>query len=268
MCNSLINSIKNLVEQLNQSTSSLDKIAVLQKNKSLKDILVKIHDPDILFNVTSSNCIGKSIKSESINMDLEQLLETLTERRLTGNAAIAACNSFAYDLPIELQETFWNIIDKDLKCRVGVKMLEKAFKVEIKKFNVALANSYSDVCEKIHIFDNQWLMSKKMDGCLNGTTTIEFEDGTIKTIQEVVDNKINGSIKTYNTRKNKIEFKPIINHMKNAIDIQEDNNDWFEVELENGKKIILTGNHRVFLPHLKCFRRTDLLKVGDDILSS
>jgi hypothetical protein len=265
----MIKKLKILAEQLNKSTSNLDKIKVLQKNKSLKDILTRIYDPDVLFNVTSKNCMKNyDVVAMSMNMDLDQLLEALAERRLTGNAAIGACNAFAGRLPEDSRETFWNIIDKDLKCRVGVKMLEKAFATEIKKFNVALANSYSDVCEKINVFDGTWYQSKKMDGCLEGSTSIEFEDGSIKTIQDVVENKINGNIKTYNTRKKKIEFKPILNHMKNLVDVQEDNNDWFEIELEDGRKIILTGNHQVFLPQLKCFRRTDLLSTGDSILMS
>lgn len=175
----MIKKLKLLAEQLNKSTSSLDKIKVLQQNKPLKDILTRIYDPDVLFNVTSKNCIkNHDVVAMSMRMDLDELLEALTERRLTGNAAIGACNAFANRLSEELLETFWNIIDKDLKCRVGVKMLEKAFSTEIKKFNVALANSYADVCEKVNVFDGQWFQSSKLDGlrCVSMT----YDDNTVE----------------------------------------------------------------------------------------
>ena len=54
--------------------------------------------------------------------------------------------------------------------------------------------------------------------------------------------------------------------MKNGVENNEVKYNWFEIELENGTKIKLTGNHKVYLPELKCYRRVDELKGDENIL--
>ena len=42
--------------------------------------------------------------------------------------------------------------------------------------------------------------------------------------------------------------------------------EWYEVELEDGRKLLITGNNPVWMPELNCYRRTDELKIGDTLL--
>lgn len=42
---------------------------------------------------------------------------------------------------------------------------------------------------------------------------------------------------------------------------------WYSIELADGKKIRITGNHPIYLPKLKCWRRVDELKEGDIVLN-
>jgi len=44
------------------------------------------------------------------------------------------------------------------------------------------------------------------------------------------------------------------------------NNDWYEIELADGRKLKVTGNHEVWLPALRCWRRVDQLTVDDEFL--
>jgi hypothetical protein len=60
---------------------------------------------------------------------------------------------------------------------------------------------------------------------------------------------------------NEETFSKVVAHS-----ILENNDDWYELEMEDGTILKLTGNHRVWLPELNCYRRVDDLCEGDDIL--
>lgn len=98
--------------------------------------------------------------------------------------------------------------------------------------------------------------------CISENTLLETEDG-FKTIKEICDSKYKGKIKSYNEEKGIIEFNHVINHF-----IKKNNNDWYEVELENGEKIITTSIHSFFLPNLGCYRELRYVNENDIILFS
>jgi hypothetical protein len=133
--------------------------------------------------------------------------------------------------------------------------------IDDKKFyEPMLAYNYKDRVDEVKfpVYSQQ-----KLDGCLSGDTLIELEDGRIITIGEVVQQKINCKVKIYNVNSNQVEYKTITAYMEN------ENNkgfQWFELELEDGKKIKLTGNHPVWLPDLRCYRRVDQLKGHENVL--
>ena len=43
--------------------------------------------------------------------------------------------------------------------------------------------------------------------------------------------------------------------------------DEWEIETEDGEKLIITGNNPVWLPDLHCYRRVEDLEIGDVVLS-
>jgi len=100
----------------------------------------------------------------------------------------------------------------------------------------------------------------KMDGCCHEDTIIDTEDGK-KTIKEICESNFRGAVLSYNINKNLYEYKNV-----SATSILEDNNDWYEIEMESGEKIKLTGNHKVWLPILKCYRRVEDLKGDEEFL--
>lgn len=101
---------------------------------------------------------------------------------------------------------------------------------------------------------------EKMDGCCDSDTKIVTDDG-IKTIKEICDNDFNGNVLSYNIFSNKVEMKQIT-----GVNISENINNWYEIKIENDETIKLTGNHMVYLPELKCYRRVDELKNDDIVL--
>jgi len=98
---------------------------------------------------------------------------------------------------------------------------------------------------------------EKLDGCCDEDTVLETEDGKM-TIKEICESKYNGKVKAFNHETNEITYTDIIGHS-----IKKNNNDWYEIELEEGILIKLTGNHKVYLPELNCYRRVEDLE-GDE----
>jgi len=198
----------------------------------------------------------------------------LETRKLTGNMARDTLRSAANVADVKEWNAFYRrVLLKDLKCGITESTINKVLKATkdntaekyiIPVFSCQLAKNGEDHPKKLV---GVKLLDPKLDGCLSSEWTVEFEDGKKVTIAEVVDNRINGKIKSFNIKTGEIEFNTITNWAKNGIDINEESIKWFKITLENGVVLPpLTGNHMIWLPILKCWRRVDLLKIGDKLL--
>lgn len=107
-----------------------------------------------------------------------------------------------------------------------------------------------------------YYISKKMDGCCDENTVVHTEDGD-KTIKEVCESQYPGKVLCYDIYEKKSVFSKITNWF-----IKENNDDWYELETEDGDIVRLTGNHPVFLPDLNCYRRVDQLLGNENLLIS
>ena len=111
------------------------------------------------------------------------------------------------------------------------------------------------VCEKIH-------------GCLQANTRIYLEDGTKKTIKEIVDNKLKVKLLGVDALGNVIPTD-IINWYNNGII-----NDWYNLKFTKNKAArgssfgasIVTGNHHYLDANTLIYKSVDDLKIGDEIL--
>lgn len=113
-------------------------------------------------------------------------------------------------------------------------------------------------------WDNSWKIEArhKLDGCCDENTNLITEDG-LKTIKEICDQKYEGKVLGYNHETHQNEMVDVLAHS-----IKSNNNDWYELELENGITIKLTGNHKVYLPELDCYRRVEDLDGSETFLLS
>lgn len=98
------------------------------------------------------------------------------------------------------------------------------------------------------------------DGCLSEETIIETDKGDL-TIKEIVDHKINCKVKGYDEKTKKIVWTPI-----NNVYINKNNEKWYELQLDNGKIIRLTGNHKVFCKNINSYKTVKELTEEDDFL--
>lgn len=98
------------------------------------------------------------------------------------------------------------------------------------------------------------------DGCLDYNTQIETDKGNLK-IGEIVENKIECNVKAFDFNKNEIIWTPIKNWF-----INENNFKWYELETDDGKKIKITGNHKVWVTNKNDWIRVEDLEEGDDFI--
>lgn len=107
-------------------------------------------------------------------------------------------------------------------------------------------------------------ISAKIDGCVDGGTLLKTKSHGILSIEEMVKNKIDCKVLSFNEKTKRKEYKKVLNYFENR-NIEEQI-EWFEITTENGKTLKLTGNHKVFLPELQCWRRVDELTVDEKLM--
>lgn len=103
-------------------------------------------------------------------------------------------------------------------------------------------------------------ITRKIHGCVDGSTIIDTQEYGKLTIKEIVDNKIKCNIKCLNTITNEICYCEIGDYY-----FMPNDGEWYEIELENGMKLKITGNNPVWLPELNCYRKVEDLN-GDEFL--
>lgn len=106
------------------------------------------------------------------------------------------------------------------------------------------------------LFTGQLSITEK---CLAPETKVVMEKSGECEIQNVVNNKLNERVLAYNEEKNEAEFVKIEDFVQNS-----QTDDWLEIELENGQKIICTPNHRIF-QNGQDIQAKDL-HIGDDLI--
>ena len=105
-------------------------------------------------------------------------------------------------------------------------------------------------------------ISLKLHGCVSGDTLVDTLEYGLLAIKTIVDNKLPVKIKSYNHFIEEIVYVDIDDYF-----YLKDDGEWYEIELEDGKKIQITENNPVYLPDLKIYRQVKDLKIGDNILS-
>lgn len=104
-------------------------------------------------------------------------------------------------------------------------------------------------------------ISVKEHGCVDGDSIVNtLEYGDLK-IRDIVEQRIPCKVKAYDIEKQEIVYVSIDDYY-----LLRNDGEWYEIELENGETLLITGNNPVWMPELNCYRRTDELKVGDVLL--
>ena len=169
--------IHRFIKELNVTNSSNDKLKTLTKYKEdedIKNLLKYTYSNKFNYGVSKDRVFKNSFQGTS-NLTLFQLLDSLNEKKLVGNRALEECCCFKNTLNSEDQNTFLNILGRDLKCNINVKQINKVFKNLIEKPNYMRCDVYSAKSSKNIKFPAY--IQVKMDG-----TYREFrvQDGNVQ----------------------------------------------------------------------------------------
>ena len=246
--------------------------AALAKADSIAQRLIKeALDPYRIFGVKKFDMPTVAPKCMMSQVDYDAfftVLDKLAARELTGDAARDAVSAAISLFPFFAHDYIARIFDKDLKAGFSADTFNKVHPGnKIPTFEVMLADKCENPEEFLERLTFPCQADWKYDGCLSAAWTIELKDGRTVTIGEFVDNQMEGEVLSYNVTSKKKEWKKVEARVKNSM--PERTYEWFRLTLEDGTVLPpLTGNHRIWLPILKCWRRADELRVGDVILSN
>ena len=130
-----------------------------------------------------------------------------------------------------------------------------------------LAKNYKDRKDNIDFSKGVYGQSK-LNGCLQYNTKLQLEDGRILDIGYIVENNILGKVKSHNINTGKVEYQQIVDHMKipKSTVYNDCRDDWYEIITEDNKTLTVTGNHRIWINNLNCWRRVCDLDGTEDLL--
>ena len=103
-------------------------------------------------------------------------------------------------------------------------------------------------------------ITKKLHGCISGDSIVNTLEAGDTTIADIVNNKLNYHIKSFDIDNNEVVYSKISDFY-----LKKDDGDWYEIELNNGIKLQITKDHPVWLPLLGCYRKVSDL-TNEDIL--
>jgi hypothetical protein len=93
--------------------------------------------------------------------------------------------------------------------------------------------------------------------CVSGDSLVNLEHRGITRIDELVNHKYEDAIMSQDLLGNNM-YQPILDWVNNG-----ESEDWLEIETEDGKKILVTPNHRIFANGVDI--KAEDLKVGDSL---
>lgn len=183
--------LTELIRACQSIASTNERVDVFrQHGQTIKTLLALIYDPFQKFHVTSKNLL-KFEKTAGTNVgpprssSLEGLLLALAEGQVTGHAALRECLAFIRSQAPVHRDSILAAINKDLKIRVGVNLVNKVFPLLVPVFSCALSHPV----EKHQAFyeknKDRWFISRKLDGCRcmfvrqGGTTTAYSRSGHV-----------------------------------------------------------------------------------------
>ena len=174
--------LKEFVDEINLTNSNLDKQSVVKKyydkdSELFKNLMNYVYDYHYKYYLTSSNVLKREdlvFENQSTdNLTIFNMLDMLYSRTETGHNAISLVNTFIKDHS-EYKELILRMLDKDLKCRIDAKTINKVIPNLIPTFDVSLGEKFD--AKRFNWEDETWYASRKLDGirCIFQKNVLKF----------------------------------------------------------------------------------------------
>ena len=234
---------------LNVDSKSIENALGIETKLIFKDIGEKV---EWFLNNQSYNKSLFDIENNKTKSfeDFVELIKDLKENR--GMLMKTYLNKFFLNCDKNDAKWYSRCIVKNLSSTISVlsvnKVLRKCDKPLITKFSLQLAVALGNenIKEKIQKLldenNNELYCETKHDGCLYWNSKIQTDKG-LYNIGDIVDNKLQLNVLSYNENNNIFEYKPIINWYNNG---KISNKEWVQIEIGNKKNLKVTKNHKIF----------------------
>lgn len=188
--------ILNELETISGSNAKLDILEVNKNNELLKKVFIAALDPYTTYYVSKfkmPKALTQEIQDDDFVLEyfVSTLLESLSSRKITGNAAKERVVSYFSKLSIDQQKWCQRILLRNLRVGVQEGILNKVWPGLVKSFSVALAATLKSSFQKgVGISINETVSypvrcEPKLDGLRliavkkNGVVTLYTRNGTI-----------------------------------------------------------------------------------------
>ena len=154
---SIINKIKN-------TSSTNEKIAILKDNKDnelLKRILYYTYNPDLKYKITEDVITPYIIEFSEYDKDPFKLLNKLATSNINDELR-REVGMFLGSLTQEEGEFWLNVLQKDLRCNISVKTIQKVWKGLIPEWGCMLGSKYFD--NEKYVEGKSFTLTVKLDG--------------------------------------------------------------------------------------------------------
>ena len=137
--------VKEIIKQLESTSSSNEKIKIIKKNKDnelFKKVLIYTYDKNLKFKVSKKSIKPRYGKSKW--NDLFEMLDELSQSNINNDLKINVNRFLGSIEDEEIRDLVIKILLKDLKCNISVKSINKAIQGLIFDFQVMKASAYND----------------------------------------------------------------------------------------------------------------------------
>jgi ATP-dependent DNA ligase len=165
----MLERLARLVAELNKTTSVKNKIQILQAYPDLREMLSDIYS-NRSFGITSRSISNESVKTKDEIQTIQKLVQMLSTGMLKNSDRSSLLLSGFAAAHTQHLELIKNIVDKNLKARIGPGLLKKAFGNNQWSLPIALAIQYDslneckDTISRSLRAGERWLYSRKIDG--------------------------------------------------------------------------------------------------------
>lgn len=174
--------LQEFVDEINLTNSNLDKQSVIKKYydrdaNMFAKLMRYVYDYHYKYYLTSANVFKRedlvNDNMSTDNMTVCDMLDMLSSRTETGHNAITLVNTFIKD-HLEYKDLVFRIIDKDLKCRIDAKTINKVIPNVIPTFDVSLGEKVD--WDRFNWENEDWYISRKLDGirCILDKDNLKF----------------------------------------------------------------------------------------------
>lgn len=184
-----LKNLQMLVNQCGLISSNNMRCSTFQKHgQCIKSLLALIYDPYVKFGVTKASLLKRRKQNRETLPEspksLTELLHLLGDREITGHQALDTCLSFISSFP-NFEDVIIRALNKNLKIRVGIRMVNKAFPLLVSEFSCALSHPMEKHIKFFTAQRENWFISRKLDGCRcmfvceNGVVTAYSRSGHV-----------------------------------------------------------------------------------------